>query len=174
MPKPNPLPSREELRELFEYDPKTRALLKKTPYGLVPVEHTKERRGYLYVTIDGLRYGIHRIIYAMTNGTPDDPDLQIGHRSGDVRSNGHLNLTLLTQSENKSDGTKNPYVRTVDTYIEYSDICQRYIVRPRFKGKQRRCKSFKTLGEAQAARDAMIATLRQEYIDAPSLIPFED
>ena len=99
------LPSRARLQELFTYEPLTGALRWKRapPYQKRQLEGqpagTFDKRGYVRVRVDGVRFQVHRLIWFLVHGQ-DPGDREIDHIDGD-RSNNRLdNLRLATHGQN--------------------------------------------------------------------------
>ena len=56
-------------------------------------------KGYRVVNIDGHSYGIHRIVWALSNGM-DPGDLEIDHKNGNPSDNRPCNLRACTRQQN--------------------------------------------------------------------------
>ena len=93
-----PIPSVEEVRAAFAYDPDDGRLTwlegKRRGYKAGCV--TKD--GYWQIRFGGHSYYAHRLVWAHQHGAW--PHLQIDHRDGDKRNNRLGNLRLATNAEN--------------------------------------------------------------------------
>lgn len=103
-----PLPSREHLRALFDYDPLTGALKWKADYaGWSPqmrgrwagkaAGSTDPQSGYISVSIDGTEYLAHRIVWKILHGV--EPAF-LDHKDNDGSNNRESNLRPCTRSQN--------------------------------------------------------------------------
>jgi len=94
-------PSRERLLEVYEY--KDGILFNRIDRGRRGKRGarvgSKTKRGYLYCTLDSLRYGVHRLIYIMHNGDNEE-GLVIDHINGIKDDNRIENLRVVTYQEN--------------------------------------------------------------------------
>jgi hypothetical protein len=103
------LPDANKLRELFDYNAMTGTLSWRISTNNRvkagdPIK-TKYRAGHLAVSIDGVRYLAHRVIWKMTTG--EDPVDQIDHIDGDASNNSFANLRESDQSQNRMNSRKN-------------------------------------------------------------------
>ena len=101
MTKSKPLPTQQELHELFDYSVVTGQLYWKKRLSdrvrIGDVAGTFDR--YTFIRIKGQRHPAHRLIWVWVTG--EDPgDMQIDHVNGDKTCNAWHNLRLATQSQN--------------------------------------------------------------------------
>jgi hypothetical protein len=94
----------EELKELFAIDEKLGLVWKKKPHPKAHVEAGDlagaiNSSGYRRVTIKGVSYYAHRIIWAMASEL-DPGDLQIDHINRNPADNRLENLRLVTNHQN--------------------------------------------------------------------------
>ena len=97
------LPTQERLKELFDYNPTTGVLPRRTSvcsYAAGSCVGTSHSSGYLRVTIDRKQYYLHRVIWKLiTGGEPGG--LDIDHINRDRSDNRLSNLRLVDRSTNK-------------------------------------------------------------------------
>jgi len=96
------LPTQQELKELFDYDPKTGIVTRKVRRGnrtkVGEVVGSKDGAGYLNVWFNGHHYQLQRIIWCMVHGY--FPEHGIDHENRVKYDNKLSNLRELTQSCN--------------------------------------------------------------------------
>lgn len=94
-------PSQAQLRGLFTYDNGqlywTHAATKKEWRG--KRAGTKHPDGYIYISVHGVRYMAHRLIWSLMMGAIDD-NLQIDHINRNRSDNRITNLRNVTKTEN--------------------------------------------------------------------------
>ncbi len=99
--RPKPMPSQEELNDLFTYNPETGLLTTKVRLAQrVPantVVGSLNSSGYLKVTYKGSSYTIHRLIWKMVTG--EEPEV-VDHINWIRSDNRWGNLRALTYSNN--------------------------------------------------------------------------
>lgn len=109
------MPSQEYLRECFSYDPETGVVTWKHR----PLSHfggdthamntfnanypgrqakSKHKKGYLTVSLDGVSYLVHRVIWKLVTG--QEPKALIDHQNEDKSCNRWLNLREATKRQN--------------------------------------------------------------------------
>ena len=81
-----PLPSTGDLRDLFDYDPIS-GLLYRRDKNYPPITGGKGR--YIFVTIKGVKYGAHRVIYKWMTG--EEPYI-VEHSDDNNKNNRWWNL----------------------------------------------------------------------------------
>jgi len=108
MPKTyKPLPTAEELWQLFDYKPISGDLIWRTDISRKVRAGTKagclnKQRGYMVVGINRLSYPVHRLIWVwMTNTVIEN--MQIDHIDCDKQNNAWSNLRLATVSQNQAN-----------------------------------------------------------------------
>jgi hypothetical protein len=69
-------------------------------------EYKPRNKAYFRVGINGRKYHIHRIVYALTHGV-DPSGKSLDHIDGDGLNNNPINLRLATQAENGRNRGKN-------------------------------------------------------------------
>jgi hypothetical protein len=149
-----PLPSQQELKDLFEYSPTTGLFTYKVKpnfrikIGSVAgtIKKTGKSKGYCFIKVNGQLYQASRLAWMYVYGI-DPGDLTIDHIDRNPSNNAIDNLRLATLSEQAFNRTStNPLgVRGV-RYLESKDV---YIAQINFR-KAGICtsKQFTTLEEA--------------------------
>lgn len=87
-----PLPSRERIIELFDYNPETGAFLWRNG----PNEGLQAGGTTFKVRVDGSGYRVHRLIFKLMT---DQEPIDIDHRDGDPTNNRWKNLREATYSQ---------------------------------------------------------------------------
>ncbi len=107
MPKFKPLPTQQELHELFDYSVITGDLYWKKQINSRALKGSiagpkKTGFGYKRIRIKGIEYVQHRIIWCWVTG--DDPGtLEVDHRNNQRDCNAWHNLRLATRSQNTAN-----------------------------------------------------------------------
>ncbi|MBB20243.1 MAG: hypothetical protein CMP20_12390 [Rickettsiales bacterium] len=108
MSKAKELPSQAELRKRFDYNPETGELIwlpqsdKSGQWNgrFAGKSVTGRHKGYIRVKFDGVRVGVHRIIYKLVYGEIP-ADMMIDHINGICDDNRLENLRLVTNQQNQ-------------------------------------------------------------------------
>lgn len=146
MPKPIPLPTQQELHELFDYSVITGELYwkKKTANRIKIGDTVGTVRGmYKATRVAGTQFLVHRLIWVWVTG--EDPGaLFVDHVNEDKLCNAWHNLRLATNAQNMRNikGSKG-YYRTSKS--------NPWRVKIRVNGKQKHVGDFSTEAEAAAA-----------------------
>lgn len=103
------LPSQKELNSMFDYYPETGVLVWKRREdrdsqwnGRMAGKEAGHRAksGYVYTKIDGSKFSVHRIVWALAYGSIPQ-DKQVDHINGDNYDNRLCNLRLVTNQQNQ-------------------------------------------------------------------------
>ncbi len=102
--KPKPLPSRERLAELFEYDAASGNLIRIAQQGgqLPGTVAGNVVRGYRRASVDSSVYLVHRLVLAI-HGVDVPPEMQVDHMNGDRTDNRVENLRVVSNAENRQN-----------------------------------------------------------------------
>ena len=97
-----PILTQERLRSLFDYDPQTGVLTRKSePSSRSPIGAPiggNDGAGYLQTIVDGRRYRLHRLIYLYMLGTL--PEHYVDHLNRNRSDNRWQNIRHATRTEN--------------------------------------------------------------------------
>jgi hypothetical protein len=137
MPKRKPLPSVERLWELYDYKPLTGELVLRVKRGR-PVAPTTKRL-YRGVTVDGVGYQAHRVIWKWIHGS--EPAEFLDHINRDKHDNRTWNLREVTSGENNSNKDHHDRRPWGKKGYHWNEASQRFKVRVQWKGKlaQKNC-----------------------------------
>ena len=98
MTSPRDYPSRERLRELFDYDPDQGLLIRKGKH-FRKREGMRSARSYRACTINRVSYRHHRLVWIWHNGDPGQ--MVVDHINRDRHDDRIENLRLASYSENR-------------------------------------------------------------------------
>jgi hypothetical protein len=176
--KPKTLPSWEYLKECFRYDVNTGELF----WKVRPVHHFKNSHrmniwntkfsnkvagsinkhiGYFRISIDDIRYLIHRIIWKLLKN--EEPPAIIDHIDGNRTNNRINNLREASKSQNSSNCTQNKNNTTGFKGVSYNIISKQYISRIFHNGKEIWLGSFNTADAASLAYQNKSLELHGEF-----------
>lgn len=151
---PRPTPSKERLNELLEYNPETGVVKWKyhpnrTDLIGKPVDRKSGSHGYIVCSVDGHKYGLHRLIYKMVTG--QEPVI-IDHANGKRDDNRWCNISNVTHQENNLNASLMSNNKSGVTGVFYHEKQQRYLATVRIECVSIHLGSFKTIEEAAACR----------------------
>ncbi|GIZ51736.1 HNH endonuclease signature motif containing protein [Noviherbaspirillum aridicola] len=99
----NPIPfSVEELESIFALDREKGRLVRTRP-GQGRKNRDNFRADYRYVSINGVQYFEHRLIWMLTNRQHIPPDMDVDHINRNKRDNRPENLRLATTAQNRAN-----------------------------------------------------------------------
>lgn len=161
-----PLPSQDELREMFSYSPETGLLYWKeregnnnfnVQYAGKPVGRTT-KRGYRQVTINKVNYWCHRLIWKHVFGI--DPR-EIDHINGIKSDNRIKNLRDVDRSTNNKNIRREPESGVVG--VHFAEGAKRWAAQISIHKRAKHLGYFVTKAEAIAARKA--AEIALDYFE---------
>ena len=145
MPKSKPLPTQQELHELFDYSVVTGQLYwKENRNSRAKKGHSvgcRNPKGYVVAPVNGRQYLTHRLVWMWVTG--EDPGtLEVEHKNNQRDCNAWHNLRLATRSQNNCN-----------KYVDYSPqfLYGKWRAKIGVNGKQVVIGTFSTKLEAQAA-----------------------
>ena len=162
---PIPLPSQERLRELFQYNAQEGALYWRKRHNS-QIDLTKpagwlNKNGYHGMTVDGVRYRRHRLIWCYFNGPIGA--LEIDHINGKKGDDRIENLRIATRSQNQYNrpalATNKSGYKGVSRHVH-----GRWVAWITDKdGRRRRIGSYETAQEAANAYAEAAISLHQDF-----------
>lgn len=141
-----PLPSKEFLESILNYDPATGALTWKVNTGPVKAGNAAgcvDRNGYLIVKIKGSPFLAHRLIHKMVTG--NDPTEFIDHKNRSKSDNTWDNLREATNSQNCLNSTINRKSKSGIKCVYYEERSKLWYVRMTYKTKEEAVAAFELL-----------------------------
>lgn len=163
-----PLPSVDELRAMFSYDPETGRMtnrVSRPPRGAIGAfsEYTpKDVGAYRMVAIRGARYRAHRVIWALHHGIDPGP-LDIDHINGDRQDNRAGNLRTATRSQNNHNTGAPKTNRSGVKGVSWHAGSKRWFACIAINGKTKYLGIFKGIDEASATYQAELANQAGEF-----------
>jgi len=148
-----PLPSQERLAELFTYNRTTGLLRRKTGPNKGKAVGWRGTAGYLFASVDGAVYTVHRLIWCLVTGEDPGPR-QIDHRNLKTGDNRWVNLRLATGSQNTGNTRKKSHNRSGYKGVSWSKIAGRWVAFIYADGRNRYLGYFDTREQAHAAYKA--------------------
>jgi hypothetical protein len=151
---PKPTPDKAKLEKMFNYDPETGILTWRytSRPDLIGMQcGSISSQGYHTVTINGSKFGVHRIIYKMM--TNEEPDI-MDHINGKRHDNRWCNLRSVSHQENNFNIGLAKDNKSGFSGVHYRADHDRYTATVRIGSKSHHLGSFKTKAEAIAARQA--------------------
>jgi len=147
MPKPvKKLPSIEELRAKFNYNPNTGIITRRhNTQGHYAGIAGRQCNGYIVIGYNGINYGAHRIAYALHHGVDPYPN-EVDHINRDKKDNRICNLRIVTKSEQQSNRT---FAKSGHWAITFTKNAWQIVIKRKYYG---RCK---TLEEAIHLRNSI-------------------
>lgn len=170
------LPELEYLKSRLDYDPLTGHLTWKH-HPRMPlhwnnrwngkIAGTKDHKGYIKVSIDGVNYFAHLLIWYVMTGSPKGRE-QIDHINEAKDDNRLANLREATQSENQRNRSKPKSSNPTSRYKGINKVpkCDRWRARIKLHGTLHYLGLFKTEEEARDAYWQAALTLHGEYAKA--------
>lgn len=149
------LPTIEELRERYTYDPETGILrFRKRLNGFVKVGQQcgyVNPQGYRMVSVNNRNMAAHRVIWAIYHGEWPPSDMQIDHANGDRDDNRICNLRLATPSQNAGNSRRASDNATGYKGVSYIERLNKWRATIRMDGKNHHLGCFLTPEDAHAA-----------------------
>ena len=146
MRKTKPLPSLDFLNSIFECS--EFGILRHRKIKKGDIAGTLHPTGYIVVTIDGKKYGAHRIVYFMTTGH-DPMGYEIDHVNEIKTDNSPSNLRKALSSENRMNKGPQSNNKSGIKGVHYSSRDKRWIGQVKANDKKY-WKYCKTIEEAKA------------------------
>lgn len=171
-----PLPSQDELRRVFKYDPMTGELfwrVRPHPRSVAragdPIK-TRAKDGYTQVMYRKKTYRVHRLIWKMAFGV--EPD-EIDHKNGDRADNRIENLRATTRSGN----SQNRRILRNNTVgfkgVVFVSRLNRFKARIDVGGKRKSLGTYPTAAEAHAAYVAAAKMAYGEFANDGAVVSEE-
>lgn len=158
------LPAVERVRELFDYDPKTGLLTRRTDVPKAKagsIAGTLNNKGHLICRVDRVIYYVHRLIWLHYFG--ETPPELIDHANGKRDDNRVSNLRPADYCENLWNRGAMPRNKSGVKGAHYSKAERKWKSSIRVRGRVIHLGYFETSEEAGAAYAAAAARYHQEF-----------
>ncbi len=164
-----PLPSKEELQTIFNYEPEGWLVWKKQLSGRGKVGEragSRYKDKYISVCIRGERYSLHRLIWAYHYGGVGLEEYDIHHTDGNKENNRVENLIFTMKEEHIRKHTQEYYEGKKPTtntsgYVGVVKSRGKYVSRVCVEGKTYFLGEYETPEEAYAARRGALCVLKR-------------
>lgn len=156
--------------ELFSYDEDSGELrwkVRRNPAKVGDVVGSVFNNGYRYTSIDGKKFLVHRIVWAMLYG--NSPECDIDHMNGNRLDNRKMNLRLATRSQNLGNRKSISGKYKGVSWHKKAQKWSAYIggsIKSRAINKKRHLGLFDTAEEASAAYMAAAREIYGEFARA--------
>lgn len=160
--KRNELPSQERLHELFDYSVVTGNLYwRESRNNQATGSKVKNSwdKGYKRVSVDGVRYKQHRIIWKWITG--EDPGQELDHINCDKGNNAWHNLRAATRQQNNRNVASQG--ATPFKGVSYYPRYEKYMAQITVNGIQRTLGYFDTPEEAHQNYCAVASVLHGDF-----------
>jgi hypothetical protein len=125
--------AQENIREAFDYDRETGALVRKFKGGHVrPAGAKKSHTGYTKIGFNGREYPAHRLIWWLVYG--ELPIAFVDHVNGDKSDNRLCNLRLATDAQNKRNVGKRAHNTSGFKGVTWDKINRRWLAHATLNG----------------------------------------
>ena len=161
------LPSKEELQNLFSYEPEGWLVWKRQLSGRGKVGSragSRDKQGHFMVCIRGERYSLHRLIWAYHYGGTGLEEYDINHTDGNTENNRVENLIFHIREEHIKEHISDRWEqKTYETEAtgctEVVETKGKFISRVCVEGKTYHLGEYETEVEAYAAGRGALAVL---------------
>lgn len=158
-------PTKRQIEEMLSYCSETGLL-----YWRVNSRRYKENnpagkmceRGYVRVSIEGIKYPAHQIIWLLIYG--EWPHMDIDHIDGNRSNNSICNLRLATKAQNNANACLRKDNSSGYKGVSYHKSNKRYRAEIRHDGKRKLIGYFKTAQEASDAYCKEAIKLKGEFL----------
>lgn len=144
--------TQERLKELLHYDPESGVFTWLHTRSVVwagDIAGTLKNDGYIVISIDGVRYGAHRLAFLYMTGSM--PDVEVDHKNCVKADNRWVNLRLASRSENCLNRGMLGHNKSGHKGVSWNSNKRRWIARAQINGKPIHIGAFKSLEEAAKA-----------------------
>ena len=112
---------------------------------------TENKKWYVKMTVDGVRYGVHRLVLFYHTGQWGDNGYHVDHVDGNIHNNAIENLRLVTAATNIRKGKVRANNTTGVTGVSWSKAAHKYMVQIRDHRKHVYLGLFEDLDKAAEA-----------------------
>lgn len=156
-------PTQKRLQELFSYDPDTGVLSRKIAWYGFPVGTAvgTASHGHLMVSVDGVRYLVHRVIWCWMTGTW--PELTIDHINHVGMDNRWANLRQATYSQQIQNTRARKDNKSGHRGVFWDSSRKRWQAQIRGNGLRQHLGYFQDFEEAKLAYQTAAKQLHGEF-----------